>query len=475
MKEKKKILLMGTVSLLIVLAAVGSYYTIQSTNHLNSETELIKKIQDLKRSYPWMAIGLDQINFSSGVVPIVMMSIRPYPTFDQKLDTYNWDALNALTDIIEKDVNDYSQKIGSKYHFNIVPFPVINTAEGVNASIQALNDLGLKFVVQDEWTISWKTSLNIINDNNMIDILGYDTSNIVDKFNGVYGIRPNISTGAYYHSITSEMGVNTLIILKNYWSKAPIEQRQIMENQYSTAIKEYKELGGVVYKEIIYPNPEMVDIANIQNNDNFSKYLDEAEIAVQNATEIYGKGKVGILVFGLGISPMIYQSRDKPSLMNVLWFGDELSQRSGLRFGSNSMLGPFAEEVGCFLPIESIENTSAVEKLVGELSLKLNMSSYPFFSEDAVKYDGSWLIALSVLKADSIDPEKVEGAFPLAAAQYNGLNGNYAINDKGVKITSSVDIFRVNEVSPGVFLHIMWGKYNSKTGILIENTTIVIP
>jgi hypothetical protein len=377
-----------------------------------------------------------------------------------------------MTDIVQDEVNAYCQKIGSKYRFDFVPFPILGTAEGVNASIQAFNDLGVKMVVQDYWTVMWKDDLKAIRDNGMLYIIGRDTSRITDKLDGIYGIRPEINKGEYYYTVTAAKGIKVLVVLQSDFGQSDSIQIQSLKQHFDQVIKEIEDLGGVVYKKIIYPSSEAVyQDSEIEKNDDLTEYLNQAEIAVREAIQIYGEGKVGVLVIGPEISPFIYQGRNMSTLMSVPWFCDEIAWGTALYSGSaNDHVGPYAKKVGFYLPVESVENPDALNKLGEKLAEKMGIQSYPMAPQEPMRYDGCWLLALSVLKADSTDPKKVEAALPQAAAGYNGINGNYAMNEKGDKISYYVDIYKVYETEPGNYAHLKCGSYNSVTGVIFEDT-----
>jgi ABC-type branched-subunit amino acid transport system substrate-binding protein len=163
--------------------------------------------------------------------------------------------------------------------------------------------------------------------------------------------------------------------------------------------------------------------------------------------------------------------------MSVPWFGDTLSYGCPIYAGSpaSEQFGPYVEKVGFYIPVESVENKVALEKLSGELAAKMGTQSYPFSPQETSRYDGCWLLALSVIKADSTDPRKVEAALPQVAAEYNGLNGNYALNEKGDKISYSIDIYKVYETEPGKYAHLKCGSYNSLTGVIFEDTKEPLP
>jgi hypothetical protein len=479
LRERRSKVIVVTLVLLATFFGGGLYVDLQSRQPAPLGVDTTSnKLQPIIDAHPWMGVGLSQLNLTTDAVPIVVVSTYSSKS-DGSLSIQAGDGLNAMTDIVQDEVNAYCQKIGSKYRFDFVPFPILGTVEGVNASIQVFNDLGVKMVVQDYWTVMWKDDLKTIRDNGMLYIIGRDTSVITDTLNGVYGVRPEILTkGDYYYAITTAKGVKALVVLQRDFSQLPAVQRQSMQQHTDQSMNDYEALGGVVVKKIIYPPPEMVNFySDIENNTDFTHYLNEAEAAVKEATVIYGKGKIGVLVIGAEMSPLIYQSREMPNLMSVPWFGSDLNSGIGVISGSpaSEQVGPYAEKVGFYMPVESVENKVALEKLSGELAAKMGMQSYPFSPQETSRYDGCWLLALSVIKADSTDPRKVEAALPQVAAGYNGLNGNYALNEKGDKISYSVDIYKVYETEPGKYAHLKCGSYNSLTGVIFEDTKQPLP
>lgn len=467
------------VTLILATTFIGGslYLDILSTqpqSPLSDDTS--NKLLPIIEKNPWIGVGLSQLNMETEDVVIVVTGSYGKTTAGS-LSIQAGDGLNALTDIVQEEVNAYCQRIGSKYRFDFVPFPVLNTEEGVNASIYAFNELGLKMVVQDYWTIMWQDALKAIRENDMLYIIGRDTSRITDKLDGVYGIRPEINKGGYYYAVTTAIDVKALVILQRDFSQLSSIQRQSMEQQYDQALEDYEALGGLVYKKITYPPAEAINFyTNIEDNADFSQILVQAEAAVNEAITTYGEKQVGVLVIGAEISPFIHQSRDMPGLMSVPWFGDTLAYVP-IHVGSpvSKQFGPYVEKVGFYLPVESVEDQEALQDLIEKLADKLGTSTYDLAPQETSRYDGCWLLALSVIKADSTDPRNVEEALPIVSAEYFGLNGNYAMDEKGDKISYTVDIYKVYEYEPGKYAHLKCGTFNPVTGVVLADTVQPIP
>ncbi|HUV55173.1 MAG TPA: hypothetical protein VMW03_08220 [Candidatus Krumholzibacteriaceae bacterium] len=468
------------ISLILVTTFLGGglYVNLLSTQPQSSLLEdTSNKLQPIIDKYSWIGVGLSQLNMETEDVIIVVVGSYG-KSGDGSLSIQAGDGLNTMTDIVQEEVNAYCQRLGSKYRFDFVPFPVLNTEEGVNASIYAFNELGVKMVVQDYWTVMWQDVLKTIRDNDMLYIIGRDTSRITDKLDGIYGIRPEINKGEYYYAITAAKDVKALVVLQ--WDFSPLSsvQRRSMEQQYAQALEDYEALGGVVYKKIIYPPAEAINcFRDIENNADFSQILVQAETAVNEALTIYGEGGVGVLVIGDEMSPFIYQSRNMSSLMSIPWFGDTLAYGCPIRVGSpvSEQFGPYVERAGFYLPVESVEDQEALQSLRAKLADELGTDSYDFAPQETSRYDGCWLLALSVIKADSTDPKKVEAALPLVSAEYNGLNGNYAMDEKGDKISYTVDIYKVYEYETGKYAHFKCCSFNTVTGMILNDTNQPIP
>jgi len=468
------------ISLILVTTFLGGglYVNLLSTQPQSSLLEdTSNKLQPIIDKYSWIGVGLSQLNMETEDVIIVVVGSYG-KSGDGSLSIQAGDGLNTMTDIVQEEVNAYCQRLGSKYRFDFVPFPVLNTEEGVNASIYAFNELGVKMVVQDQWTVMWQDVLETIRDNDMLYIIGRDTSRITDKLDGIYGIRPEINKGEYYYAITAAKDVKALVVLQ--WDFSPLSsvQRRSMEQQYAQALEDYEALGGVVYKKIIYPPAEAINcFRDIENNADFSQILVQAETAVNEALTIYGEGGVGVLVIGDEMSPFIYQSRNMSSLMSIPWFGDTLAYGCPIRVGSpvSEQFGPYVERAGFYLPVESVEDQEALQSLRAKLADELGTDSYDFAPQETSRYDGCWLLALSVIKADSTDPKKVEAALPLVSAEYNGLNGNYAMDEKGDKISYTVDIYKVYEYETGKYAHFKCCSFNTVTGMILNDTNQPIP
>ena len=80
--------------------------------------------------------------------------------------------------------------------------------------------------------------------------------------------------------------------------------------------------------------------------------------------------------------------------------------------------------------------------------------------DEAARYDACWLMALSVLKANSSCPEDVIAVLPSVCESYEGILGNCTLNEYGDRVATDYRIYTwENNDGEAIFKNI--GYYNS--------------
>ena len=465
-------------AILIVLVTTtmggGFYVNMQSQQSAPLGADLSGKIMPKVEIPSWMGVGLSRLNKTGNAVAIIVAAGYGQSS-NGDIPINAGEGLNVLTDIVEEEVNAYCQRMGSKYRFDFVPFPVLATKEAVNTSARVFNELGAKLVVMDTWSVLWNNTLKTIRANDMLYIVGTETSKVTDVLDGFYGIRPEVPEEEFIPKVATAKDIKALIVLQNDFAQYTSIFGPLLEQEFVAISKNFEALGGVINKQIVYPGPQVI-YSELEKNEDLTKYLLDADDAVREATAEYGENKVGVLVLGLGeTNSMIYQARGMDSLMSVPWFSGEVVR---YLYGEpeDNKLGPFVAKVGFYVPVEVVWSPEALEKLNQKVASKIDNPNYHLGPQDPVKYDGCWLMALSVMKADSTDPAKVEEAFRQVASEYTGINGNYALDEKGDKINFKVGVYRVFEAEPGVYKHLQCGIYDVATGsVAFEETKQPLP
>ena len=214
---------------------------------------------------------------------------------------------------------------------------------------------------------------------------------------------------------------------------------------------------------------------NAQNLDGMANDVSRKFAELENT---YGKGHVCILA-----EPMLFSREDAerflgaletyPLLSNATWF---------------DLAGTPEEYVQEELPLVTVarykfiqaipwpSNSSRIDEFLKEYVEKV--SELPTPSQkymQAARRDAMWLLALSVLEAESTDPLDVKPVLSKISRSFEGVLGNCTFNEYGSRAQSDMSLFGWAKVDDAVEFQLM-GFYNSATRecIIIESKKMTI-
>ena len=345
-----------------------------------------------------------------------------------------------LVELAEKDINQYCKDNGYSQRFNFISkeYDDWGTKEDVQGLTDAIAREGFKLVVgySHKHECSW--ALESIEEHDLIFISPHSkTSTVTNSSSRFYGVTADTPEIDVMIKAAEAKGIRSLIVIQRDSSS--------MEQSYREAEGLFQSLGGVVFNRIVYPAVGSTSYT-LEENADFTLYCVEANEAVKLAGEDYDLHEIGVLFLGYSnVFPILYQSRDLDYLLEVPWFGRGESHRD---IESFPWALEYAHKVGLYQPMEILAPSERVESLGDEYNdqIRARLSGWEdtdFLPEDAELYDSCWLMALSVLEADSAEPSDVSAVFRQVAEGYTGLYGNYAVNEAGDRYRYSVGVFKV--------------------------------
>ena len=304
--------------------------------------------------------------------------------------------------IIEMDVNDYAESVGSPIRFEFI----IQDAEGRAAihleKMQAFNSMDVRLVLGGMWSSQACASLSYSNYNDMLMVSPSSTSPLkaIPRDNLFRLALTDLKQAPALVKVLENKGVEAVVVIQrgDSWADGIVEEFQPL----------FEKGGGKVIDNVRY-SAELTT---------FEKYLKTAEDSLAEAVDEHGWDHVAVQLFSFDEAVMIIQeAKDYPTLYNVTWYGsDSTSQSSRITdeapdesahlglYGVNPIL-PDSEETDEFLArFQEATNTSC-----------------DFY--DATSYDVAMLLARSVIDAGGDDVEAVKEAFREASYDYMGLTG----------------------------------------------------
>jgi ABC-type branched-subunit amino acid transport system substrate-binding protein len=457
----------GSILLVIILTAAGGglYLNQQSQIDFSGKIDLSTELQPDVEEPGWVGVGTGDLNFTEGAV-IIVVADTAYPSSSGA--TTGDVVMQTLTDVVEEEVNEYCKKNGYMYRFDFVPYNMIVGDDGISGSIPAIKEMGVDLVVGYSTPLQSIGALDEIRENDLLYICPpLYTSRVTDILDGFYGIGTDIPEGEIFPKIFAEKGIEAIIVLQNDLGDKAEIGNYYTEKLYNGVAANFEAIGGTVYERIVYPYPSIVS-SNMENNEDYTEYITAADEAIRNAKDEYGDDKVGVLAIGLSeVYVMLYQGQNMEHFLSVPWFGCE---------GTTSVrgqdeAGDIAVRIGLIAPRDTIWSKEKLSDLSEEVLGRMGSAGKhkEVYEKHALTYDACWLLALSVIEADSSEAADVESVFRAVSATYDGLNGNYALDEYGDKIQYKAEICRVVETPADVFwpydLEVI-GYYDVATGAL---------
>jgi ABC-type branched-subunit amino acid transport system substrate-binding protein len=217
-------------------------------------------------------------------------------------------------------------------------------------------------------------------------------------------------------------------------------------------------LGGVVSGRIPYS-----PIIGGQVRADYSEFLVEAEALLNESIAEYGAEHVAVEFIGFSEAmTVIVQALGYPTLSTVPWYGSGMGnmlEKLGLPGRTATMqLGLVGLTAAPSYSREYWELDERYENITG-LQLDFTGSNY---------YDGCWLYALSVIRANSTDVNLVRDALRELAREYISVSGPCELDENDDRLRGHYDLMGYFEVE-GETQYLKCGFYNATTGEITWN------
>jgi branched-chain amino acid transport system substrate-binding protein len=197
-----------------------------------------------------------------------------------------------------------------------------------------------------------------------------------------------------------------------------------------TTIDSFVSMGGVVHDGIRY-NPESAD---------FSASASLLAESVSGYVEEYGADNVAVVIFSFAeVLQFMQSSAEHDILDDVRWFGGDGNTQEE-RLITDPIGLKFSENVSFTTTQASVMDNPRSEHVSEHIydTVGRHPNTYAFSSYDAV-----WLIGLSILDTQSVDPLAIRGAIPEIASGYNGAIGSTKLNEAGDLDSADYEIWGI--------------------------------
>ncbi len=367
--------------------------------------------------------SLSDLSLANKTVKIGYLAVKHWNTKTLSYDTPSEERF--IKEIIEPDLNEYASKLGYDLHFEFV-VETVTDSMAFNRKFVEFKSEGIDLVIPGNGNMGVDVTLSYSINNGMVLVSA--TSNQTDL---AQPMRPTLPlfrlcpVRSYKGSSLADLiwadGVRTVFILQSgdSWGDGIILD----------FLAEWESLGGASVSEKV-----RYDVATTD----FSAYLqqldDEVALALQQNGEL--NDSVGLLALCGGEAPLVVmQAESYSNLFKITWYGADFTANSTQLA---DLAGPQVARVKWIslkpeVPIsESYRSLSTRYKaLIGEV-----MGIY-----SAYLYDSAFLLARSVIEAQSADGLKVVAVFQDVCNSTFGVTGWCGLNLNRDRIPPQYEIW----------------------------------
>ncbi|MFH2112251.1 MAG: ABC transporter substrate-binding protein [Candidatus Bathyarchaeota archaeon] len=357
-------------------------------------------------------------------------------------------AVPHVQEMMVPDYNEYAAKLGYDVDFEYLIDDATGQAAVHLEKVQGFKSMDINIYIGGGWSSQASAALSYTNDNNMLMWSSSSTSPLLAiPDDNLYRMCPDdtIQAPAISRMIQS-MGVKYLIVIQrgDAWA----------DGIWNFMAPHFEANGGVILERIRYAG-EATEFAN---------YLQSAEDKLAPAIAQYGVDKCGIDIISFEESvTMVTQAQDFPAVYSVKWFGsDGTSLTQQMIDDAPTQSSHLHIYSTLAAPAESAKFKALYEDYFALLAR-------PYSYYQACAYDIGWVLAETILEAQSTDADDI---IPLQATTcFNsfGASGWNLLNAAGDRGGSNYQIWGYGDIGSGV-QNVVYGMYDATTDSVSWNT-----
>jgi len=329
-------------------------------------------------------------------------------------------AVPLVQDIMQTDYNEYAEKLGFDVEFEYLIDDATGQAAVHLEKVQGYKSMDINVFIGGGWSSQAQAALSYCNDNDMLmwsssstsPLLAIPDDNLLRMCPTDLVQAPAIAEMLWSH------GIKAVVVIHrgDAWA----------DGIYNILEPAYQEKGGVILERIRYAGEAT----------EFSNYLQTAEDTLSEAVDEYGAEHVGVEIISFAeFVVMMTQAEDYPTVYNSVWFGSDgttLSQQAC----------DDAPEQVTHLKVHSTYAAPAEsEKFDNLYDRYYALVSQPFGYYSACSYDIGWIIAETILHAQSTSALDVIPLQHETAYNNFGASGWNRLNEDGDRYGSNYQIW----------------------------------
>ena len=346
-----------------------------------------------------------------------------------------------------KEVNELLQKIGAGWSLKLVIEDTETKPEVCLEKVESLNAKGIKLVIGPLSSGELSNIMSYVNSEKILTTSQSSTApelGFPDDY--VFRFCPNDRwQGRAMARVMWEMGIRYVI---------PTWRGDAWGDGLEAKGKErFEELGGTFLEGVRYSVPRS----------DFSVEAATLKDLVADAVAKYGADKVGVWLIAFEEATAYFkEALQYDELRQVKWFGsDGTVNTPGLIDPSDPEVSKFVTDVNFINPIFSpLPGTWKYDKVRSHILEKLGREpdSYSY-----TVYDIVWAYAYSLMVVDRYDPEAIKEILPDVTKSLYGATGWVSLDENGDRAPTNYDLWKVQEVEPGVYDWVRVGRWILET------------
>jgi len=351
-------------------------------------------------------------------------------------------------ELMQNDYNEYAAKLGYDVEFQYL----IDDATGQGAvhleKVQGFKSMDINVFIGGGWSSMASAALSYCNDNDMLMWSSSSTTPLLAiADDNLYRMCPDDTVQAPAISrMIQSMGVKYVVCI--YRGDAWADGIMNFFEPHFVAN------GGVILEKIRYAG-EATEFAN---------YLQTAEDKLAPAVAQYGADACGVEIISFQEAvTLVTQAEDFPNVYNVKWFGSD----------GTSLTQQFIDDAPTQSAHIRLYSTLAApaetDKFTDLYDRYYALVSQPFGYYSAATYDIGWVIAESMLSAQSTDALAI---IPLQMTVSNnnfGSSGWNKLNEFGDRAVSNYQIWGYGDIGSG-HQNVVYGAYDFFADSVTWNT-----
>jgi ABC-type branched-subunit amino acid transport system substrate-binding protein len=381
-----------------------------------------------------------------GTVHIAVTYLTLPPTANIWPHPLSAESVETLAQMAEDEINTYCIENNVSHRFDFMCKPVMHfggTPPGLEEA-KALKEAGVDLIVGHDFSVACAKSFDYVNENKML-MLSPTVSGLGMSLPGdnMFSLRPHTRYDVYAKML-KDVGTEVIVVLDDGLPRwAP---------EFDALNASYSKVGGLIHSRILY------DL----NAPSFAPYLEDAAAEIQEAQDRHGASHVGFVVTlpGWDENAVFFdQAENYPVLSKVVWFDLKGSSKEWVierheddLFARHNLLSIMKT------PAHTPKFESFRRRYLEATGSDVAPSRW---YDQAARYDAMWLMALSVVEADSRNASDVKKVLPEVSAEYVGVVGPCELDENGDRLACDYEVMGWFETEDGVYEFVSLGNYDA--------------